>query len=77
MVSRIEAKVEIRAIMSRMRITSTVSSCRLLTVVFVLLCALPAAAAEHVTKIYGHRGLVGQYPEKHDGRIQGLRRPGT
>lgn len=63
MVSRIEAKVEIRAIMSRMRITSTVSSCRLLTVVFVLLCALPAVAAEHVTKIYGHRGLVGQYPE--------------
>ena len=63
MVSGIEAKVEIRAIMSRMRITSTVSSCRLLTVVFVLLCALPAAAAEHVTKIYGHRGLVGQYPE--------------
>ena len=49
--------------MSRMRITSTVSSCRLLTVVFVLLCALPAVAAEHVTKIYGHRGLVGQYPE--------------
>ena len=55
--------MEIRAIMSRMRITSTVSSCRLLTVVFVLLCALPAVAAEHVTKIYGHRGLVGQYPE--------------
>lgn len=63
MVSRIEAKVEIRAIMSRMRITSAFSSCRLLTVVFVLLCALPAVAAEHVTKIYGHRGLVGQYPE--------------
>lgn len=63
MVSGIEAKVEIRAIMSRMRTTSTFSSCRLLIAVVVLLCALPAVAAEHVTKIYGHRGLVGQYPE--------------